>query len=76
MNNLKSLTTKELQNKWQETFKTPAPKGYTKLYLIKELTFHLENKKLSGKLQNQINTLVQNYEKTKTVNVKKSRSLT
>lgn len=27
MNNLKSLTTKELQNKWQETFKTPAPKG-------------------------------------------------
>lgn len=71
MNNLKSLTTKELQNKWQETFKTPAPKGYTKLYLIKELTFHLKNKKLSGKLQNQINTLVQNYEKTKTVNVKK-----
>lgn len=26
---------------------------------------------MSGKLQNQINTLVQNYEKTKTVNVKK-----
>ncbi len=71
MDNLKSLTNKELQNKWQEIFKIPAPKGYTKLYLIKELTFQLENKKLSGKLQNQINSLVENYEKTKTINVKK-----
>ncbi len=71
MNDLKILTLKELHIKWQETFKTPAPKGYTKLYLIKELTFHLENKKLSGKLQNQINSLVENYKKTKTVNVKK-----
>lgn len=73
MDNLKSLTTKELKNKWQEIFKMHAPKGYTKLYLIKELTFHLENKKLSDKLQNQINSLVENYEKTKTINVKKIR---
>ncbi len=71
MDNLKFLTTKELQFKWQEIFKTPAPKGYTKLYLIKELNFNLENKKLSSNLQNQINSLVENYEKTRTVNVKK-----
>ena len=28
---------------------------------------------MSGKLQNQINSLVENYEKTKTINVKKIR---
>lgn len=71
MNNLKILTTKELQNKWLEIFKTPAPKGYTKLYLIKELTFHMENKKLSEKVLNQISKLVEDYEKTKTINVRK-----
>lgn len=71
MDNLKSLTTKELQNKWQEIFKTPAPKGYTKSYLIKELDWYYQYNKLPSKLQNQINCLVENYEKTKTVNVKK-----
>lgn len=71
MDNLKSLTTKELQSKWQEIFKTPAPKGYTKSYLIKELDWYYQYNKLPSKLQNQINYLVENYEKTKTVNVKK-----
>lgn len=73
MDNLKILTTKELQNKWQEIFKTSAPKGYTKLYLIKELTFHMKNKKLSGEVMNQINKLVEDYEKTKTINVRKTK---
>lgn len=71
MDNLKSLTTKELQNKWQEIFNVLAPKGYTKLYLIKELTWYFKYNKLPSKLQNKINNLVDNYEKTKTVNVKK-----
>lgn len=73
MDNLKILTTEELQNKWQEIFKTSAPKGYTKLYLIKELTFHMKNKKLSGEVMNQINKLVEDYEKTKTINVRKTK---
>ena len=44
MGNLKSLTTKELKNKWQEIFKMPAPKGYTKSYLVKELTWYYQDK--------------------------------
>ena len=71
MDNLKSLTTKELQSKWQEIFKTPAPKGYTKSYLIKELDWYYQYNKLPSKLQNQINNLVNNYEKTKNINIKK-----
>lgn len=71
MDNLKSLTNKELQNKWQEIFKANAPNGYTKSYLIKELNWYYRYNKLPGKLQNQINGLVENYEKTKTINVKK-----
>lgn len=71
MDNLKSLTTKELQNKWQEIFNVLAPKGYTKLYLIKELTWYFKYNKLPSKLQNKINNLVDNYEKTKSVNTKK-----
>lgn len=65
MNNLKKLTTKELKIKWQEIFNVLAPKGYTKLYLIKELTWHFKYNKLASKLQNKINNLVDNYEKTK-----------
>ena len=71
MDNLKSLTTKELKNKWQEIFKMPAPKGYTKSYLVKELTWYYQYNKLPSKLQNQINNLVNNYEKTKNINIKK-----
>lgn len=51
MDNLKTLTTKELQIKWQEIFKIPAPKGYTKSFLIKEIKWHYKYGKLSGELQ-------------------------
>ncbi len=71
MDNLKSLTTKELKNKWQEIFKISAPKGYTKSYLVKELTWYYQYNQLPSKLQNQINNLVNNYEKTKNINIKK-----
>lgn len=70
-NNLKLLSNKELQIKWQKIFNVPAPKGYTKLYLLKELTWYYKYKKLPSKLQNQINNLVDNYEKTKSVNIRK-----
>lgn len=71
MNDLKILTLKELHIKCQEIFKTSAPKGYTKSYLIKEFNWYYQYNKLPSKLQNQINSLVENYKKTKTVNVKK-----
>ena len=70
-NNLKLLSNKELQIKWQEIFNVSAPKGYTKLYLIKELTWYYKYNKLPSKLQNQINNLVDDYEKTKSVNIRK-----
>ncbi len=71
MNDLKILTLRELHIKWQEIFKTPAPKGYTKLYLIKELAWYFKYNKLPSKLQKQINNLVDDYEKTKSVNIRK-----
>ncbi len=70
-NELKLLSNKELKNKWQEIFKTPVPKGYTKLYLIKELAWYFKFNKLPSKLQNQIDSLVENYSNTKSVNTKK-----
>lgn len=70
-NNLKLLSNKELQAKWQEIFNVPTPKGYTKLYLIKEFTWYYKYKKLPSKLQNQINNLVDDYEKTKSINLRK-----
>ena len=72
-NKLKLLSNKELQTKWQEIFNIPVPKGYTKSYLVKELTWYYKYKKLPSKLQNQINNLVDNYETTKSVNIKKIR---
>lgn len=67
------MVNKELQTKWQEIFNIPVPKGYTKSYLVKELTWYYKYKKLPSKLQNQINNLVDNYETTKSVNIKKIR---
>lgn len=70
-NELKLLSNKELKNKWQEIFKTPVPKGYTKLYLIKELAWYFKFNKLPSKLQYQLDSLVENYSNTKSVNMKK-----
>lgn len=54
MDNLKTLTTKELQVKWQEIFKIHAPKGYTKSFLIKEIEWHYKYGKLSDELKKKI----------------------
>ena len=61
MDNLKSLTTKELQNKWQKIFKIPAPKGHTKLFLIKEIEWHHKYENLPDELQKRLNKLVEHY---------------
>lgn len=65
MDNLKTLTTKELQSKWQEIFKIPAPKGYTKSFLIKEIEWYYKYRKLSGELQKRLDKLVEHYSETK-----------
>lgn len=71
MDNLKILTTKELQIKWQEIFKMSVPKGYTKLFLIKEIEWHYKYRKLSGELQKRLDKLVEHYSETKNIDTKK-----
>lgn len=71
MNDMKMFTTKELQAKWQKLFNSIPPKGYTKSFLIKEITWQINYGKMSANLQSKINKLVEEYEKTKSVNIKK-----
>lgn len=71
MNNLKILTTKELQTEWQKIFKISAPKGYTKSFLIKEIEWHYKYGKLSGELQKRLDKLVEHYSETKSIDTKK-----
>ena len=70
---LKSLSKNELKEKFFEIFGFLAPDGYTKSYLIKEIVWHGKYNKLSDDLQNRINNLVADYEKTKFINIKKVR---
>ena len=71
MDNLKILTTKELQTEWQKIFKIPAPKGYTKLFLIKEIEWHHKYENLPDELQKRLNKLVEHYSETKSIDTKK-----
>ena len=73
INKLKMLSRKELETRYTEIFNCIAPKCYTKSYLIKEIVWHEKYNKLSDDLQNRINNLVADYEKTKSVNIKKVR---
>lgn len=73
MNDLKKYTTKELQKIWADKFNTPAPTGYTKSYLIKELIWYEKYDSLPKNVQVKLNKLVCEYEKTKSVNIKKIR---
>ena len=71
MNKLKTLTTKELQVKWQEIFKISVPKGYTKSFLIKEIEWHYKYGKLPFEIQKRLDKLVEHYSETKSVDTKK-----
>ena len=68
---LKLLSKKELEQEYLQVFGILAPKGYTKSYLIKELAWQEEYGKLPENLQSRINKLITEYEKTKSVNLKK-----
>lgn len=69
--NLKLLTTKQLQEKYQQTFKIPAPFGYTKSFLIKEISWNIKYRKLPDELQKRIEKLANNFAINKTVDIKK-----
>ena len=70
---LKLLSKKEIDVIYFNLFGCSAPKGYTKSYLIKEIVWQEKYNKLPADLQNRINKLVNEYEKTKSVNLKKVR---
>lgn len=70
---LKLLSKNELEQEYLLIFGTSAPKGYTKSYLIKEIVWQEKYDKLPSELQSRINKLVNEYEKTKFVNIKKVR---
>lgn len=71
INRLNLLSKKELEQEYLITFGYFAPKSYTKSYLIKEIIWREKYNKIPEDLQNRINKLVNEYEKTKSVNIKK-----
>lgn len=70
----KALSKQELEQKYLQVFGYSAPKGYTKSYLIKEIVWQEQYKSLPNDLQHKLDLLVSDYEKTKSVNVKKIRN--
>lgn len=64
---LKELTKEELLIKWVDIFKTPAPEHLSKPYLIKNISWKLEFDCLPTNAQKQIDKLVEQYSKTKTL---------
>lgn len=67
----RALSKQELEQKYLQVFGCSAPRGYTKLFLIKELVWQEKYDKLPFELQSRINKLVSEYEKTKAVNIKR-----
>ncbi len=68
---LRILTTKQLQEKYQQIFNIPAPVGLTKSFLIKEISWNIKYKKLPTELQKRIEKLTNNFAITKTADTKK-----
>ena len=68
---LKLLSKKDLESKYFENIGFLAPDGYTKSYLIKEIIWQEKYNQLPADLQSRINNLVAEYEKTKSVDIKK-----
>lgn len=68
---LQKFTQKELQEYWLTIFKNPAPKGYTKSLLIKEIIWQSQYNSLSKELQTRIDKLVEQYFVSKKVDIKK-----
>lgn len=67
---LKELSKEELLKKWFNLFKTPAPDHLSKPYLIKNIAWQIEFGGLSIEVQKQIDKLVEQYAKTKSIDSK------
>lgn len=70
INDLKLLSKEELLIKWFDVFKMPAPKHLSKPYLIKHIEWQLKWGGLTMQLQKQIDKLVEQYTKTKSIDTK------
>lgn len=75
INKLKKLTKEELLIKWVDVFKTPAPGHLNKPYLIKHISWKLEFDCLPANVQKQIDKLVEQYSKTKSLGAKDFKKL-
>ena len=68
-NELKLLSKEELLIKWVEVFKASAPEHLSKPYLIKQIAWQMKFGGLPSHVQKQIDKLVEQYSKTKTLKV-------
>jgi len=64
---LKSLSKEELLLKWFDIFGTPAPANLNKPYLIRHIAWQIEFGGLPSPVQKQIDKLVEQYSKNKTL---------
>ena len=71
MQDLKTLSTKELREKFNLIFKYQAPLGYTKTFLIKEILIAQNCETFSKETQGLINKLIKNYKSNKTAKLEK-----
>ncbi len=67
---LKELSKKELLIQWFDVFKTTVPIHLSKSYLKKHIFWQMEYGVLDPNVQRQIDKLVEQYTKTKTLNPK------
>ena len=65
---LKLLSREELSKKWFKIFKIPPPAHLSKPYLIKHIAWQSEFNCLPANTQKQINKLVEQYSKTRSIN--------
>lgn len=68
---LKLLSKAELEQKYYVNFGHLPPNGYTRSYQIKEIAWKEKYNTLPADIKEQIDNLVNEYEKTKSVDIKK-----
>ena len=64
---LKKLSTSELKGLWEKLFKSEAPDGLHRSYLIKYVAWHKAYGSLDSQTQRKLDKLVEKYEETKEV---------
>lgn len=72
---LKSLSREELLIKWFDIFQMPAPEHLSKPYLIKHIAWQMKFGGLPANVQKQIDKLVEQYSKTKSVSTNDIKKL-